>query len=37
MRVRSAGGIDHEACFIYVYMRCAGDVLERGKDLAVTV
>jgi len=38
MRVASAGVIDREASFIYVYMRCARDVLERGReDLAVTV
>ena len=37
MRVASAGGIDREASFIYVYIRCARDVLERGRDLAVTV
>jgi hypothetical protein len=30
MRVASAGVIDREASFIYVYMRCARDVLERG-------
>jgi hypothetical protein len=37
MRVASTGGIDREACFIYVYKRGARDVLERGRDLAVTV
>ena len=37
MRVASAGVIDREASFIYVYMRCARDVLEPGEDLAVTV
>jgi hypothetical protein len=37
MRVASVGVIDREASFIYVYMRCARDVLERGRDLAVTV
>lgn len=31
MRVASVGGIDREASFIYVYKRCARDVLERGE------
>jgi len=31
MRVASAGVIDREASFIYVYMRCARDVLEPGE------
>jgi hypothetical protein len=31
MRVASAGVIDREACFIYVYKRRARDVLERGE------
>jgi hypothetical protein len=37
MHVASAGGIDREASFIYVYMRCARDVLELGRELSVTV
>jgi hypothetical protein len=32
MRVASAGVIDREASFICVHMRCARDVLERGRD-----
>jgi hypothetical protein len=31
MRVASAGVIDREASFIYVYMRCPRDVLEPGE------
>jgi hypothetical protein len=33
MHVASAGGIDREASFIYVYMRCARDVLEPGEGI----
>jgi hypothetical protein len=32
MRVASAGVIDREASFIYVYMRCARDVSKREPD-----
>jgi len=33
MHVASAGGIDREASFIYVYMRCACDLLKRGEGI----